>query len=358
MKINYRQVTFAREYRGYSQSELSSKISGLSQPNLSKYEKGFNSLSEDIVLKITDFLGFPVDWLYQNISNVSENAHYRKRATLSKKDKTSIEYGNRLIGYIVDQMSDSLDWPEFKHVPLDIEEGHTPKSIAKYARKVLGIKNGEPIADVFTLLESKGIIIVEIDVHEKFDGVSFLTDKGIPVIIINKNFTNDRKRRTAVHEYGHILMHCYFPVPVYRTDKIKELEVEEFTSEFLMPEEYIKKSLYGIKLSDLYELKRYWLTSVSSIIRRAKDLGCIDKDRYTYLNIELSRHPGGRKNDGITVYIDEPNLFNEGYKIHKKELGYTDEDLANAFNLPVDVVIDYLNPPSLRVVHNFKKHLI
>ena len=355
MKINYRQITFAREYRGYSQSELASRISGLSQPNLSKYEKGFSSLSDEIVLKITEFLEFPVSWLYQNISNVSENAHYRKRATLSKKAKTTIEYGNRIIGFIVDQMSDSLDWPEFKHVPLDIEEGHTPKSIAKYARKVLGLKNGEPVVDVFALLENKGIIVVEIDAHEKFDGVSFLTDNGTPIMILNKNFTNDRKRRTAIHEYGHILMHCFFAIPIHRTEKIKEAETEEFTSEFLMPEDYIKRSLVRIKLSDIYELKRYWLTSVASIIRRAKDLDCINKDRYTYLNIELSRS-GGRKNDGIIVYIDEPNLFKEAYKLHKGELSYSDEDLANAFSLPVDVITSYFNPPSLRLVHNLKKH--
>ena len=37
--INYKQITFAREYRKLSQSELSSKIKGLSQSNLSKFEK-------------------------------------------------------------------------------------------------------------------------------------------------------------------------------------------------------------------------------------------------------------------------------------------------------------------------------
>uniref|UniRef100_UPI00404B43E3 helix-turn-helix domain-containing protein n=1 Tax=Flavobacterium sp. TaxID=239 RepID=UPI00404B43E3 len=349
MKINYRQVTFAREYRSYSQSELASKIPGLSQSNLSKYEKGFSSLSDDLVFTITNFLGFPINWLYQNISNIPENAHYRKRATLSKKDKSAIEFGNRLIGYIVDQMSDSIDWPEFKHIPMDIQEGHTPESIAKYARKVLGLNNGVPVVNIFSLLENKGILIIEISVHLKFDGVSFITDKGVPIIIINKNFNNDRKRRTIAHEYGHILMHSYFPIPAFRTEKIREEEVELFTSEFLMPEDYIRKMVVNLKLGDLVELKRYWLTSMSSIVRRAKDLGYIESDRYTYFNIELSR--GGRSDDSVEVYIDEPNLFKEAYYLHKQELGYSDQDIADAFNIPYDVVIDFLNPPSLRLVH-------
>nr|WP_299340837.1 ImmA/IrrE family metallo-endopeptidase [Allomuricauda sp.] len=351
MKFHHKQITFAREYRGYSQSQLASKIQGLSQPNLSKYEKGFDSLSEELVLRILDYLGFPKKWLHQSVSNISENAHYRKRATLTKRDKTTIEYGNRLVGYIVDQMSDSIDWPDFQHVPMDLEKGHTPKSVARYARKVLGLINGQPVTDICSLLESKGIVVVEIDAHEKFDGVSFVSDGGVPVIIINKNFDNDRKRRTLAHEYGHILMHCFFPVPVHRNESVREKETEEFTSEFLMPEEHIKKMLVGLKLKDLGELKRYWLTSMASIVRRARDLECISQDTYTYFYIELSRG-GKRKNEGIDVYIDEPSLFKEAYKLHRDSLGYSDDDLSRAFSLPKDVITKYLNPPRLRIIRN------
>ncbi|PXY46494.1 XRE family transcriptional regulator [Flavobacterium hydrophilum] len=353
MKINYRQLTFAREYRGYSQSELASNITGLSQPNLSKYEKGFNTLSDDMVEKIIEYLNFPKDWLYLNISNLPENANYRKKATITKKEKSKIEYGNRLIGYIVDQMSDSITWPEFNHAPLDIEEGHTPESIAKYARKTLGILPPDPVADINTLLENKGIVIVEIEAHEKFDGVSFLTDKGNPLIIINKNFSNDRKRRTLAHEYGHILMHCYFPIPKHRGEKEREDEADEFANEFLMPSDYIRNSLIGLRLGNLVELKTYWLTSIQSIIRRAKDLNCITKDRYTYFNIELSRL-GIRKDEGINVYIDEPSLFKTAYNLHIDEIGFSDKDLSQAFTLPDDIILGTFKPNNLRVIHKIK----
>jgi len=61
-------------------------------------------------------------------------------------------------------------------------------------------------------------------------------------------------------------MHCFFPIPKQRDEKERENEAEEFTNEFLMPEEYIKNSLYGLRLQDLSELKKYWLTSMASII--------------------------------------------------------------------------------------------
>ena len=46
--MNPRQLTFVREYRGYSQTELSSKVKGLSQSNLSKFEKGVGQLSDEV----------------------------------------------------------------------------------------------------------------------------------------------------------------------------------------------------------------------------------------------------------------------------------------------------------------------
>jgi len=341
MKINHKQLTFAREYRGYSQTDLSSKIEGLSQPNLSKYEKGLSTLSDELLFKIVSFLDFPFEFLSKNISNKSETAHYRKRTTITKKDKVDLEQSYKLIGYIIDEMSDSLMWPDFTFKTLDIEDGYSPNYIAKYTRKFLGLKPNEPVREICNYLEINGIIVVELDAIDKFDGVSFVTDKGYPVIVLNKNFSNDRKRFTIAHELGHLLMHSVDnpAIPSNRENNL-ENEANVFASEFLMPEEAIRESLYNLRLSYLAELKRYWLTSMSSIIRRAKDLGCISKDTYTYLNIEFSRK-GLKKNEGIDVFIDTPELFRKGYLMHKNELAYSDFELSSGFSIPVDVIKRY-----------------
>lgn len=78
MELNHKQLTFAREYRGYSQTDLASKIPGLSQSNLSKFEKGLSTLSDDLKMKIVDFLNFPAAFFCQKISNTIENPHYRR----------------------------------------------------------------------------------------------------------------------------------------------------------------------------------------------------------------------------------------------------------------------------------------
>ncbi|AUC82553.1 ImmA/IrrE family metallo-endopeptidase [Lacinutrix sp. Bg11-31] len=336
MELNYKQLIFAREYRKYSQTDLASHINGLSQSNLSKFEKGLGTLSDEIVQKIILFLDFPEKFFVRRISNRVENAHYRKKSAINKSTRLDIEYGNKIIGFIIDQMTNSVEWPEFLLKPIDIEDGFSPKTIAKYIRKQMGLDIDMPVKNIFNLLESNGIIVVQFDTTEKFDGVSFLTDKGNPVIVINSNFSNDRKRFTLSHELAHIIMHIAggFLIPEYRN---VENEANDFASEFLMPEEHIKQSLRNLKLSELAEHKIYWLTSMASLIRRAKDVGSISYDRYRYLNIELSRK-WGRKSEPVNVFIDEPKLFLTSYKMHKNDLEYSDLELAEAFGLPLDVL--------------------
>jgi Zn-dependent peptidase ImmA (M78 family)/DNA-binding XRE family transcriptional regulator len=342
MGINYRQLIFAREYRKYSQTDLASQINGLSQSNLSKFEKGVSTLSDEMIEKIMNFLDFPKEFFEKRISNKVEIAHYRKRASLNKTVRTDIEYSNKLIGYIVDQMTDSIEWPDFSLTPLNIEEGYTPENTAKYMRNQLDISPDQPVRMICQALESKGVIIVELNITDKFDGVSFVTDGGYPVIVINKLFSNDRKRFTIAHELGHLIMHISgnFPIPDYRD---LEDEANRFASEFLMPEEFIRPSLMNLKLSYLSELKRYWLTSMASIIRRAITLKCIDSEKYKYMNIELSRK-GYKKDEPGEVFIDEPRLFTAAYLLHRNELEYTDEELATAFGLPLDVVHRFCSP--------------
>ena len=59
-----RQLRFAREYRGYTQSKLCKEIKGLSQANLSKYENGFEGmLKDDKVAEIMKHLNWTIKWL-------------------------------------------------------------------------------------------------------------------------------------------------------------------------------------------------------------------------------------------------------------------------------------------------------
>lgn len=58
-----RQLQFAREYRQYSQTKLAKAIDGLSQANISKFEGGFNTISNDQLVNIMELLNFPLQFM-------------------------------------------------------------------------------------------------------------------------------------------------------------------------------------------------------------------------------------------------------------------------------------------------------
>ena len=329
-----KQLTFAREYRGYSQTDLANAIPGLAQSNLSKFEKGLCVLSNEVLVKIFDFLDFPISFLDKRINIQIENANYRRRLSVNKTDINKFESQVIMLASIIDEFSEVIDWPQFKLTQFDLENNFNVEYVANYTRKLLKIPTGDPVRNIFNLLESNGIITIEIDAHSKFDGVSFVTEKGIPVIIINKSFSNDRKRFTLAHELGHILMHINNPISDIRD---KEFEANCFASEFLMPANDIKDYLLNLKLLGLRELKQYWLTSMAAIVRRAKDLKLIDENRYKYFLIEMSRS-GYSKNEPFPVYIDSPAVFINAYKMIKDELHYSDKDFSDMLRLPNDFI--------------------
>lgn len=64
-----KQMKFAREYRGYSQKGLCSKIDGLSQSNVSNFENGKGKIGKEQIIKIMDFLNFPIEWLDKELNH-------------------------------------------------------------------------------------------------------------------------------------------------------------------------------------------------------------------------------------------------------------------------------------------------
>lgn len=349
--MSYKQFIFAREYRGFTQTELAKNIQGLSQSNLSKFEKGFDTLSDENVDKIIDFLKFPKSFFDRKIKITIDNSNYRKKIGTKKKDIAKFEKKCEIVGYMIDELADTIDWVDYSLPFVDMEDDYSINNVADHIRRQLKISEDEPVRDIMRILENAGILIYEIEALEGFDGISFYTSKGYPVIIINKFISNDRKRFTLAHELGHLVMHNEnkYLIPNHRD---KEKEANMFASQFLMPEKYIKNSLRGIRLGDLGILKKYWLTSKASIIKRAKDLNCIDSNKATYFNIELSRS-GERKKEKEMVFIDTPNHIKKSYQLLSDDLGYKQEDFENYFALPSDVIKDILNfdnIPILRII--------
>ena len=130
------------------------------------------------------------------------------------------------------------------------------------------------------LLEEHGILVVETDVSEDFDGLSGNAD-GSPVIVLNKNFTPERKRFTALHELGHILMKF--------SDRLTQKQIESlchlFANEVLIPRNTFKDAVGDISsrpihINQFVDIQMLYGVSIDALMYKAMKLEMIPQSRY------------------------------------------------------------------------------
>ena len=255
MNVNNKMITIAREVRGMTQMQLSASIPKLSQGNLSKMEKGIIGVTEEVIEKIASALNFPVSFFYEEYTFPPfSNVYYRKLITASVKKMSQLEAIFKTTMFVVDNMLESIEIPEYSIPELDVEDEFAKtntnkiiqrvQDIARRVRFALGIPDG-PITDIADILEKNGIIIIEINTDmEKFSGMSAQTQNGVKIIFLNGNMSNDRKRFTIAHELGHMLMHrkentVFMDTRTYLKTTPHETEADKFAMELLVPNEII-----------------------------------------------------------------------------------------------------------------------
>src|SRR5690606_34400961 len=89
------------------------------------------------------------------------------------------------------------------------------------------------LPNVIEILEDKQIKVIELDADLAFDRRSGWADDTIPIIVVNKNYNIERKRFTALHELGHLLLNF----SKLLTDKEIERLCHAFSAAMLIPYE-------------------------------------------------------------------------------------------------------------------------
>lgn len=340
--INHSMIELARKSRSLSQPELSRLLSNLNQSNLSKLERGVLSVTDDVIQNIANVLDYPVEFFYlKEPTTPFSNIYFRKRASIRVKQLDKIFSDIKISLNSVDAILEDIDLKEYPRFAFNITEGWTPESAAIRMREIMQIPNGKPIKDIITKIEELGIVVFLYDSqNEKFDGMTCYTDKGVPVIFVNKNLRNERLKSTIVHELFHLVLHIPCSVEPWRD---VEHEANSAAAEFLMPANDCLGDLKDLTYSRLGELKSYWGVSKQLIIRRAKDLKTITESTYTYFMVQIGRD-GERKVEKGHVDIDKPKIINTVMKLLIDELNYSYEDLAKKLCLSYNDFKFYFTP--------------
>lgn len=351
--LNHRMLVIARESRGLTQKQLVDKVDNLNQGNYSKMEKGLLNIPEETLANIANVLEYSESFFYKKENEIPISSfYYRKRLSIGKKELGIIESKLDIVRIIIDELLDSVEVPEFKIPKYEVTDDLSPSDIAIRVREFLKLPKG-PIKNLIKTLEGAGIIVYFLKSNStKFDGITLYTNKNQPIIFINDSLSNERKIFTISHELFHLVGHIPFsPIP---QDRFPEKEANEFAGEFLMPYIDCRNDLMDLRYSQLSVLKSYWKISKAAIIYRAKSTHAITPEKFTNLNIELSRNGEKKKENGF-IDIDEPKLINLIIHAYENELDYSLEEIITMLGIGEKDYFEYFHRSKYKKLVNTKK---
>lgn len=272
----------ARKMKGLSQRDLSNAVSGQISPTaIAKYEKGLMMPSSATLLQLAKALGMKIDYFFRPFTVPIDinKFEFRKHSGLKGKKEEAVKHliCSEIEKYI--EIETILGMNEVFSIDYKDRLVQNEQDVQELAiRFRQDMKLGmDGINSAVELLESIGVKIIEIDYERQFSGTCN-TAGTVPVIIINKNMTPERKRLTIFHELGHLLL-------AFAEDADVEKLCTVFANEVLIPSEVFKtmigESRHDISLVELQAIQKDFGISVDALMAKAAALNVISGKRYT-----------------------------------------------------------------------------
>lgn len=266
----------ARKIKGYSLQDLADNMSlPITKQALSKYEQGLMNPSGEVLTAVAKALSVKPDYFFKKQVIELAPVEFRKTAKLSATQEDSIKETVR------EFLERYLEVEQLLHIetkfvqPLQNVEISSVEDVESAVLKL--IKKWQlgydAIPNVLEMMEINGVRVIEIDAPDAFDGLSTFVGL-IPVAVINKNYSTERKRFTALHELGHLVLNI-------ANGADKEKICHAFAGAMLLPDDSLEKLIgnrrNNIAMGELVSIKEQFGISVQAIMMRAQLKGIIDK---------------------------------------------------------------------------------
>ncbi len=332
-------ISFARELRGLTKKELAFRIAKTSSA-VSQIERGVIRPDLETFVRIAMVLRVPTTFFMQR--NVPpqpiqlDGCHFRAKAsTTQTMRKQSSRIGELLVDFIEILERKGIVLPEEQVTSFSCT-ADTAEEIERAASNLRiqwGMGFG-PIPNMVRLLESKGIIVLP--VYHACDEVdAYSTWKGRrPCIMLSFNKTASRARFDASHELGHLLLH----EDTSTGDTITEHQANRFAGSFLAPREsFVTECPRRWSLEAFRTLKSRWKMSISALLYRAKDLGCLSPPSYRRAMIDLGDM---RRDEGPEWAMEQPTIFSQALSLLQEHT--TLDELASELTVNTSELKDLL----------------
>ena len=283
-EIFSRRLRNARLMRGWSMQQLCVMMGDIiTKQAISKYERGESMPDSTVLIALCNALGVTPDYLFRQNRSSLNNIHYRKLTRLSAKEEKAI---NLMVEDAIERIYEIEDIcgieRKFDSSVIDVQIQDTEDVIRAAAMLRQSWNMGQAaITNVINMLETNGVIVVEVDASDAFSGLNGSLDSGIPVIVLNRQMSAERKRFTALHELGHALLHFSEEID----EKTEEQLCNIFANELLITKQIFIQAIgekrHDIALVELKNLQAEYGISVDALMYKARYLEVISENRYS-----------------------------------------------------------------------------
>ena len=301
-------IATARKRAGLSLQALADKM----QPTISKqaihqFEQGKSKPETDTLLALAKALDVRLDFFFSDTKVQFDKLEYRKKVRLSKTEEVAInetakEWFSRY--FELEELMDAHI--EFVN-PIGEILIQQPEDIEQAADKLrerweLGMK---PIPNVVEMLEQRGVKVLEVEATDGFQGFSAEAN-GRLVVVLNAHDDAFRKRFTALHELGHIVLRF--------ADGLDEEQCcHRFAGAVLFPQQSVVEMFSSkrkkVAFAELIQQKCYYGISIQALLRRLRDLDIINEATYKSFLIWMSKSGYRAQEPGHYAGEEKPIRF-------------------------------------------------
>ena len=291
-------IRLARNKAGLSLRELAAEMGNLvTAQAIGKYERGEDIPSSKVLSALAKALKVSISYLLDTQGLVLSGVEFRTKANTTGKDRAHVE--TEVLEWIERYLQvelvldlDSSKWQCPVPCPVKLKDIGEAEKLAKDVREAwkLGI---DPIPNMTELLEEKGLKVLTIPLPDRVSGFTCMVGRGegqssLPVIVVNDQFSLERRRLTLAHELAHRLIdtHCL-------SEKDEEKAANLFAGAFLMPREHLLKEVgknrNALGYNEIVDLKHVYRVSGMALLMRLRQLDVISQSTLVYAFQTIAR---------------------------------------------------------------------
>ena len=290
-------IKLARRKLGFSLRDLSDAMQNrVTAQAIGKYERGEDIPSSGVLTALAKALGVSLAYLLDSQGLQLAGVEFRTKANTTGRDRALVEtevleWIERYLQIELVLELDSAHW----QCPLakreKVRDVNDAEQLAEQVRKAwkLGL---DPIPNMTELLEEKGLKVLTVHLPDRVSGFTCLVKRphaaDLPVIVVNNQFSLERRRLTLAHELAHRLIDG---------EGMSEKEVEKaanlFAGAFLMPREHLMREVgkhrQALGYEELIGLKKLYRVSGAAVLVRLRHVGVISESTLTYAFQTIAR---------------------------------------------------------------------